>query len=245
MIKIRDLEVKLGNFKLVIPRLDISDGEYLIVMGPSGVGKTIFLNTLAGFIKPYRGRIYLNNLDITDQPPEYRRFAIIPEDYGLFPHMTVYGNISYGLKVRGLNDSIIKARVIEIAKILEIDKLLDRYPDSLSAGQKQRVALARALIINPNVILLDEPLKSLDPRIHAKAISFLKEIHSRIKFTAIHVTHNIIEAVELGDEIAFIKDGCLIGVFKPVEFLNSMYGRQYLDSMKPLMKLVKFNRELD
>ncbi len=236
MIKIRDLVVILGDFKLEIPSLDIRDQEYLVVMGPSGVGKTVFLYTLAGFIKPIKGRILVNDVDITDTEPEERCFPIIPEEYCLFPHMTVYENIAFGLKFRGVNYDKANDKVREIANILEINNLLNRYPESLSAGEKQRVAIARALVVNPNVILLDEPLRNLDPRLHSKAREFLKNLHKKLRFTAIHVTHDIVEAITLGDRIAYMEKGKLLGVYEPHKFIESQYGKLYIEALKPVIK---------
>jgi len=239
MIIIENLEVVFKGFKLEINNLKIDTGSYQIIMGPSGVGKTVFLYTLTGFIKPESGKIYLNNIDITNYPPEKRGFTIVPEDYGLFPHKNVYDNISYGLKIKGYDNEYIKNKVNELARILEINGILNRMPKTLSAGEKQRVAIARALAIDPYVILLDEPLKSLDPRLHLKSINFLKNLHKKLGFTALHVTHNIIEAIELGDSIAYIENGRLVGKFSIEEFVESEYGKAYLDSLSPIVKVYK------
>jgi len=234
MIEIKGLIVTFKDFKLEIPHLRIKDSEYFIVMGPSGVGKTVFLHTLAGFIKPNSGRIFVDNLDITDTRPEERGFPIVPEEYCLFPNMSVYENIIFGLKFRGLKRGDLEKRIKDIINALEIDQILDRQPDTLSAGEKQRVAIARALAVNPRVILLDEPLRNLDPKLHGKAGEFLKRLHLKFKFTAIHVTHNIVEAITLGERIAYLEDGKLIGVFSSREFLKTNYGKLYLEALKPI-----------
>lgn len=222
-----------------IEDLEISDSEYFIVMGPSGVGKTVFLHTLAGFIKPINGKIIINEDNITSYPPEKRGIVIIPQNYGLFPHMNVFGNIAYGLKIRGRRDIEIREKVYRIAEILKIEKLLYHKPDSLSSGEKQRVAFARALILNPEIVLLDEPFSNLDPKLRADAKNFVKELRGKIRFTAIHVTHDISEAVELGDKIAYVENGVLKGIYKPLEFLKSRWAKPYIENFKTILKAIE------
>ncbi len=239
MIKIYNLKVKLGSFKLIIDHLEIMNSEYFVVMGPSGVGKTVFLYTLAGFVKLEDGVIMIDDEDITFHPPEKRGIVIIPQDFGLFPHMNVYENIAYGLKIRGLDREKIQMEILKITEVLDIKDLLNRKPDTLSGGEKQRVALARALVINPKVILLDEPFTNLDPKLKAKAKIFIKNLREKIKFTAIHVSHDIPEAVELGDRIAYMENGVIKGVYKPSEFIKSKWAEPYLENFEYIVKIIK------
>ncbi len=236
MIVIEDLEVRLGDFRLLIGRLEVRDGEYLMVLGPSGVGKTVLLHTLAGLMKPCRGRILVDNEDITNTPPEKRGFALIPQNYALFPNMSVYDNIAYGLRIRGVSEDVVRKAVIELAEVLEIKHLLKRMPSQLSGGEQQRVAIARALAIKPRILLLDEPLANLDPRLRSKARDFLKYLHQELSFTALHVTHNIADAVYLGERIAYMEEGKLVVVLKPEEFLTSKYAKPYVDDLMPVFR---------
>ena len=239
MIRLRNLKVELDDFKLSIEDLEIMDSEYFIIMGPSGVGKTVLLHALAGFLKLRDGQIIIDKKNITFYPPEKRGIAIIPQDFGLFPHMNAFDNIAYGLKIRGVDKDRIKENVLKIAEILEIKDMLYRKPDTLSGGEKQRVAFARALIINPKVILLDEPFTNLDPKLKVKAKNFAKKLREKIKFTAIHVTHDISEAIELGDRIAYIENGVLKGIYKPLEFVRSEWAKPYLENFNSIIKIIK------
>ncbi len=236
MILIKDLIVNLKDFTLTIPELSIDDGEYLVIMGPSGVGKTVLIHTLVGFIKPTKGSILVDGKDVTNEPPERRGLVLIPQDYGLFPHMNVFDNIAYGLKVRRLSNDVIKEKVLRIAEVLEISNVLSKYPHELSGGEQQRVALARALVVEPKVLLMDEPLSNLDPRLRIKSIEFIKRLRRRLGFTAIHITHNLLEALELGDRIAYIEGGKLKCVLSPMEFIRSRWGSEYLREFKLIRK---------
>ncbi len=238
MIVIEDLHVELPGFKLYIPRLEIEENEYLIVMGPSGVGKTVFLHTLTGFIKPVKGKILVDGRNIVNDPPEKRGIALIPQDYGLFPHLTVYDNIAFPLEIRGYSRESVEKQVYSIAEKLGIKYLLKRMPRSLSGGEKQRVALARALVMKPYIVLLDEPLSNLDPGIRGSVRKFLKKIHRETGFTAIHVTHNIIEAIDLGEHIAFIENGILRGKYSVKEFLETKYAEPYIDELRIIKDLI-------
>ncbi len=239
MIEIMNLKTSLGSFTLEIEHLKVEKGEYFVILGPSGVGKTILINVIAGIIVPERGRIYVDGKDITRFPPEKRNIAIVPQDYALFPHMNVYENIAYGLRLRKLPEKIIRKKVLELAKSLEIEKILNRKPSSLSGGEKQRVAMARALAVDPKVILLDEPLASLDPKLRMRARNLIKKLHDRLKFTAIHVTHNIVDAVVLSKRIGYMEEGKLVFIGTVDDFIETKYAMPYINEIEEVVKRIK------
>ncbi len=229
MIAVEGLELRLGGFTLRIDRLVIERGEYLVLLGPSGVGKTLLVLSIAGLMRPQRGRILIDGVDATRLPPERRGVALVPQSYALFPHMSVRDNIAYGLRLRGVPERERRERVRRIAELLGIAHLLDRRPSTLSGGEQQRVALARALVVKPRLLLLDEPLSSLDPASRANALQLLKKLHGELGFTALHVTHSLAEALYLADKVAYMEGGVLRCVCTPRGFLETRYARPYLE----------------
>ena len=221
MIRIKDLLVRAGSFEVIVDKLAASRGEYLVLMGPSGSGKTMFLETLAGFRRPLRGTIIIDGVDVTSLPPEKRMLAYVPQNYALWPHMTVYDNIAYGLKLRKLPKNEIKRKVKEVAELVGVSHLLGRRPVQLSGGEQQRVALARALVVEPKILLLDEPLSNLDQAVKDNVKRLLESLHRSLSFTAIHVTHDPQEAGELADRIAVMYEGRVIQVGDPVEIARN------------------------
>ncbi len=201
MLEILGVKKKLEYFDLQVDNLKINSGEYFIFLGLSGAGKTTLLEIIAGFRKPDFGKIILNGEDITNKPVNERKISICNEY--LFPHMNVYDNIAYGIRKK--KDK--KRKVIELAEMLGIENLLDRKIDTLSAGERQRVAIARALAVEPEVILLDEPLNSLDRLTHESLMVELRKLNENTNTTFIHVTHDFIEAIALADRIAIIRRG--------------------------------------
>jgi len=202
-VQIRDLWVELEGFRLCRINLDVAAGEYLVILG---AGKTVLLETIAGLHRPRKGRILLAGEDVTHAPPERRGIGFVYQDYVLFPHLSVAGNIGFGLKMRGIDRSTIKERVAATSRLLGIEHLLHRMPGTLSGGEAQRVALARALIVEPRLLLLDEPLSALDPETRQALQRELRRIHQERDTTTIHVTHDFEEAVALGDRIAVLKE---------------------------------------
>jgi len=221
VIEVRGLHVRAGGFDVRVERLTVGEGEYGIIMGPSGAGKTVLLETIMGFWRPLEGRIVVGGVDVTDLPPERRGLSFVPQDYALWPHLTVFENIAYGLRARHVPEGEVRRRVLEVAEVMGIEHLLHRDPRTLSGGEMQRVALARALVVEPKAVLLDEPLSSLDAKTRESVKEFIRELHGSLGFTALHVTHDPIEAAELGDRIAVMVDGRIIQAGTPSE----VFGR--------------------
>ena len=187
--------------------LSIYDGEFLAILGPSGSGKTTILRLIAGFETPDEGQILLEGRDIAFTPVNQRPFNTVFQDYALFPNMTVFKNIAYGLVVRRTNRQEIKQRVEEALEMVALSGFGERYPDQLSGGQRQRVALARALILKPRLLLLDEPLGALDLALRKQMQITLKQIQEQVNITFVHVTHDQEEGLTMSDRIAIINEG--------------------------------------
>lgn len=199
---------------------EVRDGEFFVLLGPSGCGKTTTLRIIAGLETPTSGRVYIDGEDVTDLPPKDRDVAMVFQTWALYPHMKVYDNIAFPLKIRKLPKSEIDRRVREIARLLHIEDLLDRYPRQLSGGQQQRVALARALVRKPKVWLLDEPLSNLDALLRMKMRAELKRLQREFGVTTIYVTHDQIEAMTLADRIAVMNRGRIMQIGTPHEIYN-------------------------
>ncbi len=213
MIRIEGLSNRWEEFRLKDISLEVKENEYFVILGPTGSGKTLFLELLAGFYKPDSGSIYVGGEDYTDLDPQERKFGFVYQDYMLFPHMNVRENIAYGLKRKG--ERHIEKRVEDMAQKIGIKDLLNRDVNTLSGGEKQRVALARALVIEPKILLLDEPFGSLDNKTSIDLRSLVKELHSELNFTTVHVTHDQEEAVVMGDRVSVMRDGKFLQTGRP------------------------------
>ncbi|WP_297464600.1 tungstate ABC transporter ATP-binding protein WtpC [Thermococcus sp.] len=212
MLEVISISRDYGGFHLRDVTFGVEKGEHFVILGPSGAGKTVLLEVIAGIVEPDSGRVYLNGRDVTDLPPERRGLAYIPQNYALFPHMSVYDNIAFGLRLRKLPKTEIKRKVREVAGVLGIAHLLNRKPKTLSGGEAQRVAIARALVIEPPLILMDEPFANLDVQTRSKLLTEMKRWRRELGFTAIHVTHSFEEAVSLGDRVGVMLKGRLVQV---------------------------------
>jgi len=199
----------------------IKDGEFFVLLGPSGSGKTTLLRCIAGLEKPERGRISIGEKVVFDAeskvfvPAKERDVAMVFQNYALYPHMKVYDNIAFPLRIRKLPKNEIRRKVVEVAKLLRIDDLLDRYPRQLSGGQQQRVALARALVRNPKVFLMDEPLSNLDAKLRVVMRAELKRLQKELGITTIYVTHDQAEAMTMADRIALLNEGKIVQTGTP------------------------------
>ena len=219
MIQIKNLSVQMGEFILKDLNLIINDKEYFIILGPSGAGKTVLLECLAGLHKLKKGEIRFDGVDITHRPPEERKIGYVPQDYVLYPFLNVADNIAFGLKPTRKTKREVQKRVQELATLVRVPHLLSRDVVSLSGGEKQRVALGRALATSPKILLLDEPFGALDQRTSRHLRLELKSIHRQLGITVIHITHNLMEAVEMADRLAIIQDGSLEQVDEPERLL--------------------------
>ena len=201
--------------------LEIKDKEFLILVGPSGCGKTTTLRMIAGLEEITEGELFIGDRLVNDVAPKDRDIAMVFQNYALYPHMTVFENMAFGLKLRKTPKEEIKRRVEEAARILDITHLLDRRPKALSGGQKQRVALGRAIVRNPKVFLLDEPLSNLDAKLRAAMRTELTKIHKRLETTFIYVTHDQVEAMTMATRIVVMKDGLIQQVDTPQNLYDS------------------------
>jgi multiple sugar transport system ATP-binding protein len=201
--------------------LEVADKEFVILVGPSGCGKSTTLRMIAGLEEITKGELYIGTTLANDVAPKDRDIAMVFQNYALYPHMTVFDNMAFGLKLRKVPKDEIKRRVNEAAKILDIQHLLDRKPKALSGGQRQRVVLGRAIVRNPKVFLLDEPLSNLDAKLRAQMRTEISKLHQRLGTTFIYVTHDQTEAMTMADRIVVMKDGFIQQVDTP----QNLYGK--------------------
>ena len=201
--------------------LEINDKEFVVLVGPSGCGKSTTLRMVAGLEEITEGEIYIDGKLVNDVPPKYRDIAMVFQNYALYPHMTVFENMAFGLKLRKFPKDKINERVNEAAKILSIEPLLNRKPKQLSGGQRQRVAVGRAIVRKPKVFLFDEPLSNLDAKLRVQMRTELARLHHQLETTVVYVTHDQTEAMTLGNRIVVMKDGIVQQVDSPLNLYNN------------------------
>jgi ABC-type sugar transport system ATPase subunit len=221
-VKINALrKIYSGGFVLGEINLQIDRGEIFTLMGPSGSGKTSLLRNISGLDSPDTGEIIISNRDVTGLPVDRRNIGLIFQDLALFPHMSAYDNIAYGLRSRRISEKVINGKVEEFASLLRIENVLDRFPSMISGGERQRVALARSIIMSPDLLLMDEPMSSLDPELRLEVRAEIKKISKKLDLTIIYVTHDIQEGLFLGDKVGVIFRGKLVKTDTPENmFLN-------------------------
>jgi len=221
-IRVVNLKKYFGKVKAVDGiSFDVNDGEFVALLGPSGCGKTTTLLTLAGIYKPTDGEIYFDDILMNDVPPKYREIGMVFQNYALYPHMNVFENIAFPLRAKRLSKEEITKKVVQIAKKLMIDSLLDRKPSQISGGQQQRVALARALVKEPKVLLFDEPLSNLDAKLRMMMRAEIKKLQEDLGITSVYVTHDQAEAMTMASRIAVFNQGKLIQYGTPDEIYNN------------------------
>ncbi len=223
--------------------LDVADGEFLVLVGPSGCGKSTSLRMLAGLEEVNGGNIFIGERNVTDVPPKDRDIAMVFQNYALYPHMTVAENMGFALKIAGINKDERAARVLEAAKLLDLEAYLSRKPKALSGGQRQRVAMGRAIVRQPQVFLMDEPLSNLDAKLRVQTRTQIASLQRRLGVTTVYVTHDQTEALTMGDRIAVLKDGLLQQVGTPRELYaspNNVFVAGFIGS--PAMNL--FNTDI-
>jgi ABC-type sugar transport system ATPase subunit len=217
VLRLHDISLKLGRFRLRRVNLNVRAGEYRVLLGPTGTGKTVLIETIAGLHRPDDGRIFLDGRDVTTVAPEARHLGVVYQDYALFPHLNVFNNIAFGLRLQGGHGRRLRDAVHEISAFLDVGHILDRTPTHLSGGERQRVALARVLVLKPLMLLLDEPLSAVDRLTRDRLQKELKRIHNELGLTILHITHDLNEAFLLADRLTMMKDGAVLQEGTPEE----------------------------
>jgi multiple sugar transport system ATP-binding protein len=204
---------------------EVSDGEFIVLVGPSGCGKSTILRMIAGLEDISGGDLFIGDTRVNGLPPKERNVSMVFQNYALYPHMTVYDNMAFGLKMRGTDADVIEERVREAARILSIEPLLDRKPEALSGGQRQRVAVGRAIVRDPQVFLFDEPLSNLDAKLRVQMRTEIAKLHAKLDATMVYVTHDQTEAMTMGDRIIVLRDGHVQQVDAPLVLYDQPANR--------------------
>lgn len=239
MVKFENIEIKYGDFVAIENlNLDIKEGEFFTFLGPSGCGKTTSLRALVGFLTPSKGKVFVGDKDVTNLPVEKRNIGMVFQSYALFPTMTVYDNIAFGMKVKKLSKEEIDRKVREVAAKIKItDEQLKKNVADLSGGQQQRVALARAIVLEPKILCLDEPLSNLDAKLRIDMRMELKRLQKELGITTLYVTHDQEEALTLSDRIAVFNNGYVEQVGTPYEIYNESKSEFVCDFIGDINRL--------
>jgi multiple sugar transport system ATP-binding protein len=243
-VTLKNLVKSYGDVKVIHNiDLDIKDNEFIVLVGPSGCGKSTTLRMIAGLESISEGTIEIGNKIVNDIPPKFRNLAMVFQNYALYPHMTVFQNIAFSLRMEKLSKSQIAKKVLHAAEVLEISDLLRRKPQTLTGAQRQSVAIGRALVRNPEVFLFDEPLSNFDAKLRAQMRLELKKLHRKLKTTTIYVTHDHVEAMTLADRIVIMKDGVIQQVGNPIEVYENPANNFVAGFIGKLsMKMIKARR---
>ena len=242
-ITIKDLSKSYGVVSAVTKfSIEVDSGKFLVLLGPSGCGKTTIIKCIAGLIDPTEGQIYIDDILINKLPPKQRDVAMVFQSYALYPHMSVYDNIAFPLKMRKVSKDVIKNQVEHIASLLDLIQFLKRKPKELSGGQMQRVALARALVRKPKLFLMDEPLSNLDAKLRMQMRTEIKKLQKKIGITTIYITHDQIEAMSMADQIIVMDKGLIQQIGSPEEIYykpQNLFVANFIGS--PPMNILNFN----
>jgi multiple sugar transport system ATP-binding protein len=222
-VELKNICKSYDNKSMVVDNVNINvnDKEFVVLVGPSGCGKSTTLRMIAGLEEITEGEILIDGRLVNEIPPKDRDIAMVFQNYALYPHMTVFDNMAFGLKLRKYSKEEIKERVEEAANILGLGDLLKRKPKELSGGQKQRVAVGRAIIRKPKVFLFDEPLSNLDAKLRVQMRTEISKLHKKLEATMIYVTHDQVEAMTMGDRIVVMKDGIIQQIDRPIDLYNN------------------------
>jgi sulfate/thiosulfate transport system ATP-binding protein len=235
-ILVENVSKTFGTFQaLKRVNLEIKNGSFVALLGPSGSGKSTLLRIVAGLEDPDSGRVWLSGQDATHIQLQQREIGFVFQNYALFPHLTVAENISFGLDIRNIDESLKKQRVYELIQLIQLERFAHRYPNQLSGGQRQRVALARALAIEPKVLLLDEPFAALDAKIRKQLRHWLRTLHNHLSLTTVFVTHDHQEALELAHEIVVLDNGHIVQIGNPQEIIDhpvNLFIKNFVDVEK-------------
>jgi multiple sugar transport system ATP-binding protein len=240
-VSFRDIKKSFGKVDIIHGiSFDIADGEFVVLVGPSGCGKSTLLRMLAGLEEISGGEIHIDSKMVNDLEAKDRDIAMVFQSYALYPHMTVGENMAFSLKLRKADQALTDQRVNDAARILNLDKLLHRYPRELSGGQRQRVAMGRAIVRDPKVFLFDEPLSNLDAKLRVAMRAEIKALHQRLKTTTVYVTHDQIEAMTMADRIVVMHDGIIEQIGTPLDLFDrpgNLFVAQFIGS--PAMNVLK------